>query len=221
MAQNIQLFGPREGFLTHQWILTGKSSRARWKSLSPETLSPRRRSRYTNLQSGDNRRSWRPGRSSRYNHHKLQNGDRSRQDKRDDKQPKRLPKRDRDERLESWKVENFKYMYLEAIFSNEGSKPEILSRIAQTIAALSGLKIVWRDKNISLASKVKLMRMLIISIFLYACEIWTLTVDVERRIQALRWDAIRDFETFPTKTMWRTRRFATECMECMVISQPW
>ena len=23
MAQNIQLFGPREGFLTHQWITTG------------------------------------------------------------------------------------------------------------------------------------------------------------------------------------------------------
>ena len=44
-------------------------------------------------------------------------------------------------------VENFKY--LGAIISNEGSKPEILSRIAQTTAALSRLKIVWRDKNTS------------------------------------------------------------------------
>ena len=37
----------------------------------------------------------------------------------------------------------------------------------------------------------------------------------------LRWGAIRDFWTFPTKTMWRTRRFATESrmqMECMMIS---
>ena len=57
------------------------------------------------------------------------------------------------QRLEE--VENF--IYLEAIISNEGSKPEILSRIAQTTAALSRLKIIWRDKNISLASKVKLM----------------------------------------------------------------
>ena len=56
---------------------------------------------------------------------------------------------------------NFKY--LGAIISNEGSKPEILSRIAQTTATLSRLKIIWRDKNISLASKVKLMRMLILS----------------------------------------------------------
>ena len=73
------------------------------------------------------------------------------------------------QRLEE--VENFKYMYLGAIISNEGSKPEILSRIAQTTAALSRLKIIWRDKNISLASKVKLMWKLILSTFLYACEL--------------------------------------------------
>ena len=54
------------------------------------------------------------------------------------------------QRLEE--VENFKC--LGAIISNEGSKPEILSRIAQTTAALSRLKIIWRDKNISFASKV-------------------------------------------------------------------
>ena len=48
--------------------------------------------------------------------------------------------------------------YLGAIISNEGSKPEVLSRIAKTTAALSRLKIIWRDRNILLASKVKLMR---------------------------------------------------------------
>ena len=85
------------------------------------------------------------------------------------------------QRLEE--VENSKY--LGTIISNEGSKPEILSRITQTTAALSRLKITWRDKNISLASKVKLMRTLILSTFLYVCESWTLTAEIERRIQAL------------------------------------
>ena len=80
-------------------------------------------------------------------------------------------------------VENFKY--LGAIISNEGPKPEILSRIAQTTAALSRLKIIWRDKNISLASKVRLMRMLVLSTFLHACESWTLRAEIKRRIQAL------------------------------------
>ena len=85
------------------------------------------------------------------------------------------------QRLEE--VENFKY--LGAIISNEGSKSEILSRIVQATAALSRLKIIWRDKNSSLASKVKLMRTLMLSTFIYACGSWTLTAEIERRIQAL------------------------------------
>ena len=75
--------------------------------------------------------------------------------------------------------------YLGAIISNERSKPEILFRIAQTTAALSRLKMIWRDKNISLASKVKLMWTLILSTFLHACEAWNLTAEIERRIQVL------------------------------------
>ena len=86
-------------------------------------------------------------------------------------------------------VENFKY--LGAIISNEGSKPKILSRIAQTTATLSRLKIIWRDKNISLASKDKLMRTLILSTFLYACDSWTLIAEIERRIQALEMTCYR------------------------------
>ena len=77
-------------------------------------------------------------------------------------------------------VENFKY--LGAIISNEGSKPKVLSRIAQTTAALSRPKTIWRDRNISLASKVKLMLTFILSTFLYACESWTLTAEIERRM---------------------------------------
>ena len=41
------------------------------------------------------------------------------------------------------------------------------------------------DKNISLPSKVKLMRTLILYTFLYACERWTWTAGIDRRIQAL------------------------------------
>ena len=37
---------------------------------------------------------------------------------------------------------------------DEGSEPEILSRIAQTTAALTRLKPVWNDRSISLSSKI-------------------------------------------------------------------
>ena len=77
------------------------------------------------------------------------------------------------------------FKYLGSVISDEGSKPEILSRIAQTTAALPRLKPVWIDKSISLSSKVQLMRSLVTSILLYACESWTLTAELQRRIQAL------------------------------------
>ena len=67
------------------------------------------------------------------------------------------------------------FKYLGSVISDVGSKPEILSRIAQTTAALTRLKPVWNDRSISLSSKIRLMRSLVTSIFLYACESWTLT----------------------------------------------
>ena len=77
------------------------------------------------------------------------------------------------------------FKFLGSIITDEGSKPEILSRIAQTTAALTSLKPVWNDRSISLSSKIRLMRSLVTSIFLYACESWTLTAELQRRIQAM------------------------------------
>ena len=52
--------------------------------------------------------------------------------------------------------------YLGAVGSHDASKQEILSR------TLTKVKPIWSDNNISLGSKVKLMRSLVISIFQYA-----------------------------------------------------
>ncbi|GFO24411.1 endonuclease-reverse transcriptase [Plakobranchus ocellatus] len=78
-----------------------------------------------------------------------------------------------------------KFKYLGSIISDKGSKPEILSRIAQTLAALTKLKPIWNNKNIAISSKIRLLRSLVMSIFLYACESWTLNADIERRIRAM------------------------------------
>ena len=66
------------------------------------------------------------------------------------------------------------FKYRGAVVSDHGSKPEVLSRISQVTAALR----MWRDNSISLGSKVKLMHSIVISIFLYACESWTLTTEL-------------------------------------------
>ena len=70
------------------------------------------------------------------------------------------------------------FNYLGPVITDEGSKPEI----PQTTAALTRLKPVWIDKSISLSSKIQLMCSLVTSIFLYACESWTLTAELQRRI---------------------------------------
>ena len=44
------------------------------------------------------------------------------------------------------------FKYLGSVMTDESPKPEILSRIAQTTAALTRLKSVWIDKSISLSS---------------------------------------------------------------------
>ena len=77
------------------------------------------------------------------------------------------------------------FKYLGSVISDKGSKPEILSRIAQTTAALTWLKPVWIDKSISLSCKIRLMRSLVTSVFLYAYESWTLTAELQKRIQAM------------------------------------
>ena len=43
---------------------------------------------------------------------------------------------------------------LGSVITDEGSKPEILSTIAQTTAALTKLKPVWNDRSTSLSSKI-------------------------------------------------------------------
>ena len=46
------------------------------------------------------------------------------------------------------------FKYLGSVIAGEGSKPEILSKIAQTTAALIRLKPVWNDRSISLSSNI-------------------------------------------------------------------
>ena len=52
------------------------------------------------------------------------------------------------------------FKHLGSVVADEGSKPEILSRIAQTTAALTmtRLKPVWIDKNISENDHIRRLR---------------------------------------------------------------
>ena len=91
------------------------------------------------------------------------------------------------EKLETVK----KFKYLGAMVSDEGSKPEVIARIAKTAATLTKLDIIWKDKAIKLSSKIRLMRSLVNSAFLYACETWILTAQLQKSVQALEMRCFR------------------------------
>ena len=65
-----------------------------------------------------------------------------------------------------------------------GSKPEILVRTGQAAAVKSCLRLVWKDRKISIRTKLKLVQTMVKFIFLYVCETWTLTAELHWRIQA-------------------------------------
>ena len=74
------------------------------------------------------------------------------------------------EKLET--VSSFKY--LGTVDSDERSRLEILSRIAQTGAAMAKLRPIWNDRD-ALTGNLKTC--------IYVCELWTLTGKLERRIR--------------------------------------
>ena len=64
-----------------------------------------------------------------------------------------------------------------------GQKREVLTRIAQATSALIKLKTVWKDRKITSKHRIQILRLIVTSTFLYACETWTLTAELERWIQ--------------------------------------
>ena len=54
---------------------------------------------------------------------------------------------------------------LSGIVTDEGTKPEIQSRIVEATHEISQLKIIWKDKNTSLQTKIRLIHIALLSIF--------------------------------------------------------
>ena len=65
-------------------------------------------------------------------------------------------------------------------------------------------KQVWNDRSIFHSSKIRLMRSFVTSIFLYACESWTFTAELQRRLQAMEMRRYRKKRLI--KTMSPTRK---------------
>ena len=84
------------------------------------------------------------------------------------------------------------FTYLGAVLTQDGScTAEIRKRIAMATSAMARLNRLWNSDSLSFWVKYKLYRALVMSIFLYGCESWTLLAETERRIQAFENKSLR------------------------------
>ena len=84
------------------------------------------------------------------------------------------------------------FVYLGSTQTEDGtSLKEVKVRIAKATSTLARLKRIWRDRNISMQVKLQLLRSLVISVFLYASESWTMNTEIEKRINAFELNCYR------------------------------
>ena len=77
--------------------------------------------------------------------------------------------------------------YLGSIQASSGrSHPDIFKRIGISSAAMHAFHTVWRQRELSLATKLRLYQSCILSILLYGSESWTLLKEDLRRLERIR-----------------------------------
>ena len=93
---------------------------------------------------------------------------------------------------------------LEEVDSSTSTK-DVKTNLSLDASAMTRLNVIWKGNSISFPVKLKLFKSLVVSILLYGCESWTLTADLETRIQAFEHTAAEDSCTSRTQSIGRMR----------------
>ena len=95
------------------------------------------------------------------------------------------------EEIEEFEVDGEKigvvrdFIFLGAKIEESGScKGEILRRLALGRAAMTGLTKIWKEKDITITTKCRIVNALVFPVVLYGCESWTIRKAERRRIDS-------------------------------------
>ena len=84
------------------------------------------------------------------------------------------------------------FKYLGATLTKDSrSTTEIKSRLAIATSIMAKLDKIWKNKNISFPTKMRLYRALVLSTLLYDCESWTMTAETTKRVQTFETKCFR------------------------------
>ena len=65
------------------------------------------------------------------------------------------------------------------------------------LASMRKYNKIWRNKNITVNTKVRLLKAVITSIALYGCQSWTLSKEMEKRIESFEFKCYRHILQIP------------------------
>jgi hypothetical protein len=96
-------------------------------------------------------------------------------------------------KVENNEIENVsEFVYLGSLLTwDNDCSAEIKRRIAKAMGAMAGLRTIWKSKHITLQLKMKLLKVCVFSILLYACESWTLKKSDKDRLLAFEMKCYR------------------------------
>ena len=78
-----------------------------------------------------------------------------------------------------------KFVFLGALITEDGLyEKEVRRSIAMGKSAMGGLTSIWKDRGVTLETKVKLVKVLVFPIVLYGAETWTMRKHERRKIDA-------------------------------------
>ena len=102
------------------------------------------------------------------------------------------------------------FIYLGSCKTSSGEcKTDIERRIAQAKSKMIDLDNIWKDKDLSISLKLKIMRVLVWTTVMYGAEGWTLRQEEKKKIQAAElW-----FYRILLNVTWRQRRTNESILE--------
>ena len=78
-----------------------------------------------------------------------------------------------------------KFVFLGALITKDGlCEKEVRRRIAMGKVVMGGLTSIWKDRGVTLETKVKLVKVLVFPIVLYGAETWTMRKHERRKFDA-------------------------------------
>jgi len=105
-------------------------------------------------------------------------------------------------------VDSFVYLG-SSIKYNTDCVGEVKSRLAMGMAVMGKLTKIWKNKSVSITTKLRLMKALVWPVATHGCESWTLKKQEERYIQAFENKCIRKILRIPWTMLMTTEQVYT------------